>query len=817
MEINEILESIITGNSTLFTGSGFSYGTTNILGKSPITAVPLTEKLYKDAGIDENDNDLKNASHFYIDTFSEYDLIKLLRENYTITKVTDSHLTIADLPWKRIYTTNYDNALELASHQNNKLLTPIILSERIDQYKDKRTLCVHLNGYIDRLTPNSLYKDFKLTDASYLTTDFLISSWIDLFRSDIETSKVVLFIGFSLISDLDLSRIISTHSKRDNLVFIVKPNESQLLIKRLKKYGTVFDLGIDGLAEAIKQKQLTFEKPDDKEMILQSFTLSNVSGNSPKLKDKDIFDLLFKGDSNTDLIHYSLVNPDQYRYYIKREQIEDVVDYIKKGGKNILIHSDLGNGKTLFLEGLMDQLKNLDYRVYKFNKYYDTTFDEIEYLCTKVHRCILIIEKYSDHFDLLRKIALFRTSDITIIVSDRSIINDTVYLTLEKVIFEESYLIKDLNKLSLIEVTNLMQMISHYGLWGNYSSQKDDVKRKIITDDCKSSFRLFLLHLLASPDIKERFNKLLRFIKDANESFFDATLLILASNVFEFHLDLNKLIYILDDELINNPSFYSNDQLKEVLNFHESKIYVRSSILAQSLLSQPQFHHSLIILLIKVFRKLDNRTFDKNNYQILKSLVSFSRLQSIFNLKENSHFKAVVLNFYEEIKDTKFASKNPFFWLQYAIARLSSRDYPIADKYFQTAYSFARANDEFDTFHIDNHFARHILENEIYNGSDDTAMEQFIKAHNMLSVKTSVNENRHYPIRVATNYGRFYDRYYKNFSLQNKKVFIISCREIMLKIIEYKTSVDYERWNKSVMVCESELNRILDKEGDFKI
>ncbi|KKX46901.1 hypothetical protein, partial [Sphingobacterium sp. IITKGP-BTPF85] len=346
--------------------------------------------------------------------------------------------------------------------------------------------------------------------------------------------------------------------------------------------------------------------------------------------------------------------------YVKRHEIDEIIEWLKTGGKNILIHSDLGNGKTLFIDGLAVALTHQQHNVFKFQKYFDQTDEEIEYLCTKIPKCVIIIEKYSDHLDLLKKISLFRTHDVTVIVSDRSTINDTIYITLEKIIFKNPYLTKNLNVLSPNEIDQLSTILSMYGLWGKHASSEIE-KRKIIVDKCKSSFKLLLLHLLNSTDIKNRYNKILEFIEGANESFYDATLLILASNIFDFQLDTDKLTYILDDELLYNPSFNNNDYLKEFINFGTSKIYVRSSILALSILSQPQYHSKLIKLLIRIFLKLDKRSADQNNYRILKSLVSFSRLQSVFNVDNTSHFKAVVLNFYEEVKDTKFASKNPFF------------------------------------------------------------------------------------------------------------------------------------------------------------
>ncbi|WP_437920015.1 SIR2 family protein [Sphingobacterium sp. LRF_L2] len=810
MELDNLLESVISGNCTLFTGAGFSFGAKNIHGNLLASAASLTEKLYLECGVIENDYDLKNASQFYIEEFGEHQLIEFLRNNFFISEVSNSHLSVASLPWKRVYTTNYDNVLELAYSKSGKLLSSIVLGDKIDQYRDKRTYAIHLNGYIDKLIPSSLYKDFKLTDVSYLTTDFINSQWVDLFRSDIETSKVVVFIGFSLNSDLDLSRIILAKAKKDKIAFIVKENESKLLTQKLSRFGNVFEIGIDGFAQMLEMKKTTFSPSENDDIIYRSFSKFEINSSPVKIKDTDVFDLLFKGNFNSNLIHYSITNSSDFVYYIKRKEIEEVAKYIEQGGKNILIHSDLGNGKTLFLEGLSDTLVNMHYEVFTFVKYYDQTDLEIEQICRKSKKAAIIVEKYSDNLQLLKTIALFRTSDIVLIVSDRSTINDTVYVALEQSIFSNVYLTKNLNNLSLSEIEELTKLLNKYGLWGKYASN-DVEKRKVIVDKCKSSFRLLLLYLLDSPDIKKRFNDILLFIESANESYFDAALLILASTVFDFKIDVDNLVYILDDELLNNPSFNNNDYLKEFVNFGNLQINVRSSILALSLLSQAQYHKKLISLLIKVFLKLDKRSIDKNNYQILKSLVSFSRLQSIFNLHENNHFRSVVLNFYEEIKGTRFAIKNPFFWLQYAIARLSAREYLIADKYFNTAYSYANKNPDFDTFQIDNHYARHVLENEIYNGTEDTCMEQFIKAHNLLSVKSSLIENRHYPIRVAINYGKFYDRYFNILSVQDQRVFIISCEEIMQKIIEYKLSVERERWNKAIYNCERELTRILEK------
>lgn len=816
MEINEAIEKILTGNCVLFTGSGFSFGTKNITGSMPLSADSLTTLLYKECSIDDGDSDLKSASDFYLESHGEHKLIELLRTQFTISDVSTEHSTITSVPWKRIYTTNYDNSCELCYSKQSRLLTPITLNEKIDHYKDKRTICVHLNGYIERLTPASLYKDFKLTNTSYLTTEFVNSNWVDLFRNDIESSSVILFVGFSCNSDLDLARVISASKRRKNIFFIVKPKESLINIKKLEKFGTPLDIGLQGLADMIEGRRKTFEVPEFLPVEPRSFNKVEVNDTPIAIKDIDILDLLFKGDVNERILHYSLVDFGKYPYYIKRNETDEVIEYVTKGGRSVLVHSDLGNGKTLFLQGVADRLVTIGYDVYFFNKYYGQTYQEIEQLCSSKRKTVLIFENYSSHFDLLKRLSLHRTQDVVVIVSERTTINDTVYFTLEETIFSDGYLTKDLNRLSTEEVALFSELLTKYGLWGKHASLSAERKRQLIVSDCHASFRLTLLLLFSSPDIKGRFSNLLDSIRDANESFFSATLLILASNIFDFNLSLDDLIYILDDDLLNNPAFNNNDRLMEMINFDEYKIKARSSILSQALLINSQYNDELVSVLIQVIKKLDTRRYDKNNFHIIKSIVSFSRLQGIFNLSENPKFKPIILNFFEEIKNTGFAHKNPFFWLQYAIARLSTRDYTISDTYFQTAYSLATSNPDFDTFQIDNHYSRHLLENEVYNGVPETCMEQFLKAHQILTNKGDFNKNRHYPLRVAINYGKFYDRFFGKISEQDKRVFVISCKEMLLKVNEYKTTVEETRWNKSVTICESELNRIVIKEGSYE-
>lgn len=815
METIEAIEKILTGNCILFTGSGFGLGSKNILDRNLLLGNTLTDYLYKQCGISVHDNDLKTAAEFYIDEFGEYNLIEFIKNEFTVKEITNEHKLIGSLPWHRVYTTNYDNILELAFSQSNKTLTPITLNENINEYKDFRKFCIHLNGFVDKLSPHTLNQEFKLTNSSYLTTEFINSQWVDLFRSDIYTADVILFIGFSATHDLDISRILSEYSSstKDKSFFIVSPHESAINIRKLSKFGTPLSIGLSGLCEKIQLVKKDFIPPQRFEYFYKSFIKCAAPSKMLKLRDVDFHNLVYMGDFKWELIYQSVINSDKFPYFVFRDTIETIFEKINVGIFNTVIHSDLGNGKTLFLEGIKAYGIKNGFNVFVFNKYFDLTDSEVEKICSNEGFNLVLIENYSNHFTLIEKFKIHRKNNTYLILTERSIINDTNYYALEEIIGENYYTI-DLNRITDIEAKKLSNLLTEYGLWDKYSSKSNEFKFRKIRDDYQSTFRLTLLDILKSPVIRNRLNDLLDSIR-TSKPFYEACLLLISSNVFGFNIELEDLVYLLDTELLNNPSFYNNDKLKEIINFNENKIRIKSSILSEGILHSNKYSYDLIPLLVKVTKRLDRSRFNKNHYNLLKSIISHSRLQKLFNTKENHDYRKLVIQFFEEVKNLEYSKKNPFFWLQYAMARLEIRDYKVADSFFNAAYSFADKRDSFDTFQLDNHYARYLLENEIYNGSIETCMEQFTKSHNILSNRTDQNRNRHYPIKVARNYGRFYDHYFDLLNEQDKRIFLISCKEILMRIEDYNKVVPEYSRHRVVNDCFLELSKIIIKEREW--
>ncbi|MGB6474112.1 MAG: hypothetical protein WBF04_08515 [Candidatus Sulfotelmatobacter sp.] len=98
---------------------------------------------------------------------------------------------------------------------------------------------------------------------------------------------------------------------------------------------------------------------------------------------------------------------------------------------------------------------------------------------------------------------------------------------------------------------------------------------------------------------------------------------------------------------------------------------------------------------------------------------------------------------YESVKHLPHCSRSPLFWLQYAIAALVSQDFDRAKSYFDSAYSFADDMYAYDSFQIDNHYARFLIERAVFLRDSGSAMAVFREARALLFAQF-VNERRHY-------------------------------------------------------------------------
>ena len=150
--IDNILKKINQGNAILFLGSGFSASAHDLNDETMPTAGALARKISGLIPDFEPDDDLRYVTEYFLDSTNDHkELIKLLRETFTVKNVSTHHKAIASAPWRRIYTTNYDLCYERAAEYNGKVVETVDLSSNPADFSARNNLCVHLNGSLNSL------------------------------------------------------------------------------------------------------------------------------------------------------------------------------------------------------------------------------------------------------------------------------------------------------------------------------------------------------------------------------------------------------------------------------------------------------------------------------------------------------------------------------------------------------------------------------------------------------------------------------------------------------------------------------------------
>lgn len=811
LKIEEIVGKILEGNCLLFLGSGFSVGATNLFDDAMPIGRGLSDLLDQETN-EDNDGDLEEAAENYIESFGEIGLAQKLRNLFTVKTTSDAQKTISRCKWRRIYTTNYDNVVESIMAKDKKQFLPVTLSSPAEDYTNKRDIVVHLNGSIYNLSSDTLSSEFKLTSGSYLTQQFQESSWRNLFEYDIKDSDLIVFVGFSLRYDLDIKKLLWEDSDtKKKCVFIMKDGEPQQSVKKASRYGSVFPIGIDTFAKVIDDVKRA--KPQQVTRLQRPFlcfkTPTVYKDTVAKIPDASIVEMFLYGKVNDLYIQRSYDHPDTLHYYINRVGIGAVLKSLENGTKDVLVHSDLGNGKSLFIKGLIYELLKNGYKVFVYDKFYANLHTEIEQICESGDPfTVFVVENYNANRNIIEAIQTFRSKQ-RLIVSERSVTNDMYYDWIRSLIKRDFYEV-DVNRLEDEELDKCITILDQFGLWRKFSNYRIDQKKDYLIGDCKRSLRLILLAVINSTDIRQRIEKEINTIRQ-DADVYQALVLMLVSNLLDWNISLDDISFALGDSIKGSASFRHNEVVKEYVDFNSSELKVKSSILSEVILTHIMDVNVVRETLVKAFKNFDKYLGDSVYRKYMITILSYANLQRVFNKEEGDIFNDNIVTLFEDIRSCKFCENNPHYWLQYAIAKLGEQKYEEAKLYFDNAYTFAKRRSGFDTYQIDNHYARYLLDNVIYSDVDEEFMKAFKQAHNILTDRSHLKDTKYYPFKVARSYLPFYEKFKNRMSKKEMLQFNQSCHQIDVMIENYKNAIPAYRTKHEVREAERNIKQILSE------
>lgn len=777
VDLEQLKHRLSSGKAVLITGAGFSLGCENILGEKPPLASQLSRKLCEHHNLDPTDN-LKYSSDVCIRFGEKETVLEILKSCFTLVEPAEENVQICSIPWRRVYTTNYDNSIELAYTKNKRSLDSLSL---IDPPQDfitaGREMCIHLNGSVQNAVPEDLNEKIRLSDASYLSADFFLESkWRSIFNKDLEHCAAIVFVGYSLY-DFDIEKVLNDRPHLANKTyFIVHEEANHELTYKLSNYGHVSTIGVKGFGKIVSQVELD---NDDEYLMPTSFTQRKTSDEKSSLDDFSTQSLLLYGkyeevDIDT-IIKDSFQTPYMFERCIMNEASEALINKM-----HVFIQSELGNGKSIFLKHLSSWLTLGGHNVWEMTDFEGNACKDLENL-SKSGEHIIIIDDINNQIEFFKYFTALLPTNITLLLSDRSVNQFSNIHELSK--HDINFKVLSLDRLTKKEINSFMEILDDQNLWKQYTARPYHQKIRLINEVYNGQLANLLLDLLKSPDIKSRINDLLNTLL-GNDKYKKTILAISLCDIFAIRKEPNNIADIAGNEAIFTSSFRNTVAFTSLFSIgQDNTIISKSSILGLFIVNNLFSESYVVENCLEIMGRINDRR--ENHLSTLHSKMrTFSNVEKLIPQKQ-----AALNNYFVELKrKCIWLRYHPHYWVQYAMCRLSFGDTIQAQDHINTAYKYAEQknksqNDDYHTANIDTQQARLFLlqacEDKV---TPAQAFELFQKAHNLL---TNIKQDNHC-YRQVIKYEDVYKDMYHRLNKGRKDGFESACKNMLVNAKEAK-------------------------------
>lgn len=785
MELHE-KEKIMAGQAVLFVGAGFSYGAKNVEGIAIPVGDDLIKQMNKVSGVTSAAT-LQVASTCFLKKQSPQKLIDFLKRQLTVSQVASWHKEIVDLPWRRIYSVNYDNVVEAAAEENGNPIDSICLSDNI-RGNQKRKVCVHLNGEIRRLNKVMLDKEFKLTGTSYAKGSLRSSPWYELMISDFEMADAIVVIGYSMQADMEILQQLAVPTVAKKVILIDSASPTEINQLTLPDYGRYYAIGVQNFAKEMAD----FAKEYVPSVLPETFyTFDHRYQSAAPVSSvgyEKIVEFYTIGKYEEGLLQkdFSKGPGPQYKYVLYRASLDCLMEDLSKYSY-FVVTADLGNGKTMFCNLLQNELQFENYHVFLYRKRQYTWKDEVRKIAENYERAVVIIDDYPAAMDIIQEFSGYDGEQLKFVFTARTALNKGMYRTLLEKLRVESKEVRcyDINTLSRDETEQLAFVLKNNRVSPVIQVEDSCIAiEKFIKENCKSRFCDLLLEFYNSSDIKERLTALICSISDEERDLRDIMIFSLMKPVMNLPVELSDFERLLQ---VDHARFSKegNFVIKELFNIQDYTPIVKSSIVAQNILYG--------ILSIDEVLDLSSRMLKacvgggRTHYELMRNLMSHTHYTRFSDTSENME---KVLRFYDDLRN--YYKDNHFFWEQFALICITCKKYGTAYSCIRTAYQIAAKEPSFVPFQIDTIYGSCVLSELIGTLSSISPYEALQKTtdacNRIFRNIDHVDCDKYRAYKHLSKIIRIYDYYVADFDKKELQAFKGILQRIRREMERYKKS-----------------------------
>lgn len=761
--------TIETGTSILFLGAGFSAEATNTRDEDIKDVSALIIHLLNQIDVTSSDGyDLDTAAEEFQKAYGDEATVSALHSNFRTKAYTDDQATIVTQPWRRIYTTNYDDVIETICSDNRKPITTHGVQDPVSEPMPGTTQLLHIYGNIGRASASEFSKTFLLTERQRDNSPFLKSQWMRAFHNDVLAASSLIFVGFSL-TDIDIRRLLNLMPPEvlQKIHFVTRPSTRQPILTRLGKFGTPHPIGLSALAAHLGTKRAgapLISYPTLPISMQEIFFTPKLEASISAL---DIERLFISGSTDLSKLSQADISANAGAYTISRSR-----NAYTRAGNNasgtmpILVNGDIGNGKTIFADQVGYLYAQKNYRVFKFKRESDNIGEVLAYLQTLDDPTLLIFDDVMRFPQLPTAILEMRKSNLVILATVRTSFLDISPLTVKSRLGNMTFIQIDLDSPARDETQRIVAYLTLNGLLGKYSDLSDSEKLNFIERTCGGQIRDIVLSLYETGVLHSKVEELLvniqKLDKDAQSIIiFSAVLTIAGFQEFsEIWLLTNLLDYSGAFEDLREA--LNNNGLGKLVQIDKGNLSIRSPALAEFILKHV-FNLEAVLNVVKRALYSINSHFSSED-----DLVKMARVLLKFSvygrLIKSNRENAIIENFYDDCRSLTFAANDPLFWIQRSICLMHNNQFDIAFRFIDTAYSLARRRINWDTYQIDNHKARVLLTQSRETGVSPDGNREREAISLLQSVLARRNDDLYHPLSVMRLYVEIVDKYLNDIS-----------------------------------------------------
>jgi hypothetical protein len=793
----------------LFLGAGFSLGATSISGRPMPIGAGLSKLLVETLGESFGDEPLADTTDYFLrhESGGADRLVQLLNEQFRVQDVLPWQQDLVLLPWKRIYTTNYDDIVEHCHYAKNRKIRSFTPEDAMQAFQDRVTSCIHLNGFVERVKPETIEKTVRLGTLSYANGGFEKSEWSRVFRHDCEAAESIVFLGYA-IRDLPLQNIVVAERLKEKSTFVVGPSVSNVQKARIQEFGQIVESSCEDFFRTLPTLK-DIEENESKNPIglpLQSFGVWESDFRSSPATDSDRWKLFLTGRIAIPTLRTCLSETDltNRRYVVKRDSMERCVQSLLSGNDSILL-SRVANGKTVCALAVAAELASRGYRVIEFKRESARCFAEVDQLLQPgTQKTLLLIDDAYRVIDVVRRIAQIRSDSTVLLLTGKSqgiayYRDDLISALGSKAATLAEF---NLDFLSETEIDDFLDMFQALALLGDYTNELRERLKIRVRSKFSSQLQTILLEIVGSENVRNKISSSLGL--NVND---EATQRYVAAALVSFVCapQPQDVAEVSGIKTVNAISREARDNLNEIFETRNGAFQMTSAVLGRFVLCnviRPD-------VALETLKAAATYAYSRREgfYGLADAWILLMRFSIVQHILPETDRKRWLLEYYEWLGAQPASENNADFWLQYGVARLFAKHIDEAEICLKNAEKIALRQKRHDILErIHNHTARFLIESVEDELNAEVAYDVFRDANTIVERQMNSDRNLHYPYRIALNYAVFHDVFFERLP-ENKKIqFLQICDRIYQKTLSAPKEI---LGHPSVAQCRRDFGKLL--------